>query len=284
MILEIKNISKSYKDKKVLDSINLTLRPGVYGLLGPNGAGKTTLINIITGLLKQDEGSIDASGFSKSYLDVIGYLPQHQCYYNNFTGVEFIEYIMALKNYKCDKPRDYAMKLLSEVNLSDVAKKKIRTYSGGMKQRVGIAQALVGNPELLIFDEPTAGLDPEERIRFRNIISYISTEKIVILSTHIVTDVSYIAKEIIMLNKGKVISVGVQRDIINTIKDKVWEFFCSEQEVAEQMRLHKISNITTVENGCILRVVSEDIPNSDAKNVMPNLDDVCLYYFNEVNR
>lgn len=284
MKLKIENICKSYNNHQVLKDVNFTLTPGVYGLLGPNGAGKTTLINIITGLLKQDSGEILPSGFSTDYYNLIGYLPQNQEYYNNFTGLEFIEYMIALKKYKCENTKEYALKLLKDVNLADAVKKKIKAYSGGMKQRIGIAQALIGNPELLIFDEPTAGLDPEERIRFRNIISLISTNKIVIISTHIVNDVSYIAKEIIMLNQGKVIMSGKQKDIIDTIKGKVWEYLCEENSVLEQMKQYKVSNVMAEKNGCILRVVSDTQPCDNAKNVTANLEDVCLYYFNEVGR
>jgi ABC-type multidrug transport system ATPase subunit len=284
MELKIENICKSYKNKHVLNDINFIFTPGVYGLIGPNGAGKTTLINIITGLLKQDSGNITPSGFSEDYYNLIGYLPQNQEYYNNFTGLEFIEYMIALKKYNCKNSKEYALKLLNDVNLADVSKKKIKTYSGGMKQRIGIAQALIGNPELLIFDEPTAGLDPEERIRFRNIISLISTNKIVIISTHIVNDISYIAKEIIMLDKGEIIMSGLQKDIINTINDKVWEYYCEENKIIEQMKLFKVSNVMALSNGCILRVVSDTQPYGNAKNVPANLEDVCLYCFNEVDK
>lgn len=284
MKLEIQNICKSYKDKQVLNNVSHTFTSGVYGLLGPNGAGKTTLINIIIGLLSCNSGVILPSEFKNEYHNSIGYLPQNQEYYPNFTGLEFLEYMIALKKYKCEKPREYALKLLSDVNLADVANKKIKTYSGGMKQRLGIAQALLGDPELLVFDEPTAGLDPEERIRFRNILSYVSSNKIVIISTHIVSDVAYIAKEIVMLNKGELILSGAQKDIIRTLDKKVWECFCEEQNVLEQMKLFKVGNVMTVDGGCMLRIISDSKPTDNAVEVSANLEDACLYYFNEVTR
>lgn len=282
MILQIKNISKSYKNNKVLDNINITLKPGIYGLLGPNGAGKTTLINIITGLVKQDSGVIHSNGFSTNYTNVLGYLPQNQCYYNNFTGLELIEYIMELKNYRCVNKREYALKLLKDVNLYDVYNKKIKTYSGGMKQRIGIAQALIGNPELLIFDEPTSGLDPTERIRFRNILSYISTNKIIILSTHIITDISFIADKVIMLNKGKITLQGTEKEIVNTLNKKVWEVKCDKENIYSITKKYKVSSIGLTDYGYKLRIVSNSKPDKLATIVDPNLDDVCLYYFGEV--
>lgn len=281
MELKINKICKSYKDKQVLNNVNYEFTPGVYGLLGPNGAGKTTLINIITELLSCDSGTISPINFRNDYNNSIGYLPQNQEYYPNFSGLEFLLYMIELKKYKCEKPKEYAMKLLSDVNLADVANKKIKTYSGGMKQRIGIAQALLGDPELLIFDEPTAGLDPEERIRFRNVLSYVSANKIVIISTHIVSDVAYIAKEIIMLNKGNLILSGTQRDITSTIAGKVWECVATEQEVLEYMRNYKVSNVITQSDGCMLRIISEKKPTAEAVQVSANLEDACLYYFNE---
>lgn len=281
--LKIKNICKSYKSKQVLNNVSFEFTPGIYGLLGPNGAGKTTLINIITGLLPCNSGLILPEDFKNEYQNSIGYLPQNQEYYPNFTGLEFLLYMIALKKYKCKNPREYAMRLLNDVNLSDVANKKIKTYSGGMKQRVGIAQALLGDPELLIFDEPTAGLDPEERIRFRNIISYLSSEKIVIISTHIVSDIAYTAKEILMLNKGNLILSGAQKDIVHTLDGQVWESFCREQDVLEQMKLFKVSNVSTVQDGCVLRIICNKQPTPNATPVPANLEDVCLHYFNEVN-
>lgn len=284
MKLEIKDICKSYKGKQVLCSVSHTFTPGVYGLLGPNGAGKTTLINIITGLIACDSGTLHHSEFTNEYRNSIGYLPQNQEYYPNFTGLEFLLYMIALKKYKCEKPKDYAMKLLKDVNLDEVANKKIKTYSGGMKQRIGIAQALLGEPELLIFDEPTAGLDPEERIRFRNILSFISSNRIVIISTHIVSDVAYIAKEIVMLNKGELILSGTQKSIVETLDGKVWEYSCPEEDVLAVMKELRVSSIVAAENSCLLRIVSDTQPFSNAVGASANLEDACLYFFNEAGK
>ena len=223
MLLEIKSVSKSYGKNKALDNFSLTLTNGVYGLLGPNGAGKSTLISIITGLIFPDSGIVKYTDSENNILgNTLGFLPQYQSFYSNFTAEEMLLYMMCLKDFNTQNPKKYVMELLEQVNLQDSCRKKIRTFSGGMKQRLGIAQALIGNPNVIIFDEPTAGLDPKERIRFRNIISSLGKDKIIILSTHIVTDVAYVAKVIILIDKGKLIYAEPQNKIIQKVLGKVW--------------------------------------------------------------
>ncbi len=283
MLLEIKSVSKSYGEKKALDNFSLTLTNGVYGLLGPNGAGKSTLISIITGLIFPDSGNIKYTDSENNILgNTLGFLPQYQSFYGNFTAEEMLLYMMCLKDFNPEKPKKYVEELLEQVNLQDSCRKKIRTFSGGMKQRLGIAQALIGNPNVIIFDEPTAGLDPKERIRFRNIISSLGKDKIIILSTHIVTDIAYIAKEIILIDKGKLIYAESQNEIIKKVIGKVWSYKCNENDVISIMNNYRVSNVLADEKGFILRVISDKKPFETAVSVIPNLDDVCLYCFGEI--
>ncbi len=283
MELVLKNISKSYKNKKALDNFSLVLTNGVYGLLGPNGAGKTTLINIITGIIKADNGFIEFNGAETSVIsDHLGYLPQYQNYYKNFTAKEFLKYMIALKDYKPNNTNIYIDNLLSEVNLTEQKNMKISHFSGGMKQRLGIAQTLIGDPLIIIFDEPTAGLDPKERIRFRNIISSLGKDKIIILSTHIVTDVDYIAKEIILLNNGRLIDCAPRRQFTQSIKGKVWKVETESDSITEFMNNYKISNITTNEKGFTLRIISDNKPFENAVPCPAELEDVCIYYFGDM--
>ena len=283
MELSIKNITKTYGKKRALDNFTLDFKPGVYGLLGPNGAGKSTLIGTITGLVAPDCGTVKYTDEKGCNLhEKLGYLPQYQSYYRNYSATEFLKYIIALKDYKPDDPKSYIEELLHLVNLSDVGNKKIGAFSGGMKQRLGIAQALVGEPNVLIFDEPTAGLDPKERVRFRNIISSLGSEKIVILATHIVSDISYIANEIILLYNGVLTDFGTQREITEKINGKVWEFTCKAQEVLDIMNRIRVSNVVSQGENCLIRAVCDDKPTSSAENVTPDLEDVCLYSFGEL--
>lgn len=211
MELVLKNISKKYKDKTALNSISAVFRPGVTGLLGANGAGKTTLMRIICGILKPTEGSVTFEGMGVSdelYRDALGYLPQDFGYYPGFTGRDFLMYMAALKGIEKNSAKRKADRLLKLVGLEEAADKKIRTYSGGMKQRLGIAQAIINDPKIIILDEPTAGLDPKERVRFRNLIAELAKSSIVILSTHIVSDVEHIADRILMLKDGRIIFDG----------------------------------------------------------------------------
>lgn len=211
MELVINRLSKQYKNKIAADRISITLHKGVYGLLGANGAGKTTLMRIICGILKPDSGTVSFDGIDVSqeeYRSVLGYLPQDFGYYPEFTGKDFLLYMAVLKGLEKPLAKRKADELLNLVSLQNVAKKKIKTYSGGMKQRLGIAQALLNDPKLLILDEPTAGLDPKERVRFRNLIESLGKESIVLLSTHIVSDIEHIADEILMMKEGRMIYSG----------------------------------------------------------------------------
>lgn len=211
MELVINRLSKQYKNKIAADRISITLHKGIYGLLGENGAGKTTLMRIICGILKPDSGTVSFDGIDVSqeeYRSVLGYLPQDFGYYPEFTGKDFLLYMAALKGLEKPLAKRKADELLNLVSLQNVAKKKIKTYSGGMKQRLGIAQALLNDPKLLILDEPTAGLDPKERVRFRNLIESLGKESIVLLSTHIVSDIEHIADEILMMKEGRMIYSG----------------------------------------------------------------------------
>lgn len=285
MKLDIKDISKSYvKKKKALSHINISFTPGVYGLLGPNGAGKSTLINIITDNIRADSGQVlyngeDIYSLKERYRDIIGYMPQQQVLYDNFTGEEFLWYMAALKGIDKKIAKKRINELLNMVNLYSEKDKKVGSYSGGMKQRILIAQAMLNDPDILIMDEPTAGLDPSERIRIRNFLSTISENKIIILATHIVSDIESIAKEIIILRDGKVINAGKPETLLSEISNKVFEVkvdINSEYNVQSS----KIANIRIGENEKIYRVVQDDIPEGfDYVNAKAGLEELYLYYF-----
>ncbi len=222
MELLLDRVTKQYSNKIVVDRITVGLKPGVIGLLGANGAGKTTLMRMICGILKPSSGSISFEGLDASdemYRDALGYLPQDFGYYPNFTGMEFLMYMAALKGIDKKSAKSKCKGLLKIVNLEDSANKKIKTYSGGMKQRLGIAQAVLNDPKILILDEPTAGLDPKERVRFRNLIAELGKDAIVILSTHIVSDVEHIADRILMMKDGNIIFDGNGAEIHENLEE-----------------------------------------------------------------
>lgn len=283
MELALKGLTKSYKKKKALDDFSLTFNEGVYGILGPNGAGKSTLINIITGIIKSDSGTISfADGDCRDYLPHLGFMAQSQDFYPNFTARELILYIMALKNVKPPNPKEYADEILKRVNLYEQRNKKIGAHSGGMKQRLGIAQAIVGEPKVLIFDEPTAGLDPKERIRFRNVISSLANNKIVILATHIVTDIAFVAKTVVLMNNGKIIRSGSQGELCEEIAGKVWEADTSYDKVMELMQSSMVSNVLSVGDKYRVRLIAETEPLPGSESTAPNLEDVCIFHFGEM--
>lgn len=287
MNLKLSNITKAYskgKNKRnALEDFTLEMTEGVYGILGPNGAGKSTLINIITGIIKSDSGTISFSdGDCRDYLPHLGFMAQNQDFYPNFTARELILYIMALKNVKPPKPKEYADEILKKVNLYEQRNKKIGAHSGGMKQRLGIAQAIVGDPKVLIFDEPTAGLDPKERIRFRNVISSLANDKIVILATHIVTDIAFVARTVVLMNEGKIVRTGSQGQLCSEIEGKVWEAETSYDKVMELMKGSMVSNVISVGEQYRVRLIAENCPLENGKNAAPNLEDVCIFHFGEI--
>ena len=289
MRLEIKNLCKTYKKGvvKALDDFSVTLTPGVYGLLGPNGAGKSTLMNIITDNLNADSGEVLYDGeeikkLGKDYRTVLGYMPQQQGLYDDFTLNRFLWYMAALKGLKKKEAKEKITQLLETVNLTDAAHKKLGSFSGGMKQRALIAQALLNNPEILILDEPTAGLDPKERIRIRNFISEIAEDKIVLISTHVVSDIEFIAKEIILLKKGQLISHDSPNKLTKELENKVFEVEIQREDLKYFQDNYRVSNLCHNDNSIIVRIVTDNPPTDfQYTTAKPTLEDLYLYIFEQ---
>ena len=284
MRLTLENISKLYGDTIALAHINLTLEHGIYGLLGPNGAGKTTLMRIMTDLLVPSTGRVLLDGQDIAIMGAVfrrklGYLPQDFGVYPNFTAEQFLLYIARLKGLSKFEAKQQTDKLLHMVGLEDKSRKKLKGFSGGQRQRVGIAQALLGNPEILILDEPTAGLDPEERIRFRGIISNLSQQKTVLLSTHIVSDLEAVANEVILLQKGNVLAVKTPFELLEQINSYVWIVSVPTSEETALTKKYVCSNIMHTDGRSVIRVLSKNKPHSDAISTTPNMEDMYLYYF-----
>ncbi|CRZ34028.1 ABC-2 type transport system ATP-binding protein [Herbinix hemicellulosilytica] len=284
MELVIDRLSKHYKNKMAVDRVSLTLKEGVYGLLGANGSGKTTLMRMICGVLKPTSGEVKFNGIDVSeekFRDLLGYLPQDFGYYPEFTAYDFLLYLSSLKGLTRQRAKDRTSELLKLVGLSDVAKKKIKSFSGGMKQRLGIAQALLNNPKILVLDEPTAGLDPNERVRFRNLISRLGKDRIVLLSTHIVSDVEYIASTILLMKNGQIIHKGPLEEIIRPIEGKVFECLVDCNTAEYLIANYPIINVREEKDKTFLRLVAEKAPCKEAKAVTAVLEDLYLYYFNK---
>ncbi|PAD34238.1 ABC transporter ATP-binding protein [Terribacillus saccharophilus] len=286
MTLEINNITKKFEKNIVLNDISVALESGVYGLLGANGSGKTTLMRIICGVIKANEGTViyngeDTNEKSVPFRSILGFLPQDFRYYPDFTGLKFLLYMAALKGLDNKTAKEKCNELLHLIGLEAVKNKKIKKYSGGMKQRLGIAQAMINDPKVLILDEPTVGLDPKERVRFRNLISSFSKEKIIILSTHIVSDVEYIADEILILNNRKVENRGTAVELVKEIEGQVWECIVQPAAADEMRAKYIVSNEKHETEGMILRVISKEQPTRNATMVQPTLEDLYLYYLRE---
>ncbi|MBW9155484.1 ABC transporter ATP-binding protein [Clostridium tagluense] len=284
MELVIDKVSKKFKNKLAVNNFSVSLSNGIYGLLGPNGSGKTTLLRIIADVVNPTEGNIYLDGKSKKvleedYRDLIGYMPQDMGFYKNFTPEKFLYYVSELKDIDKRVAKEKIVELLKLVNLENDKDKKIGRLSGGMRQRLGIAQALLNDPEILILDEPTAGLDPNERIRFKNLIANISKDKIVILSTHIVSDVEFIANEILIMKDGALIGKAIPSEFTKQLRGKVWSRAITEDELYELDSKYKIVNTYRDEDSIVVRIVGDEKPLECAKAQEPNLEDVFFYYF-----
>lgn len=285
--MELKTIelTKKFGSKAAVNGLNITLSNGVYGLLGANGAGKTTLMRLLCNIQNPTSGKIllngkNIVGLGEKYRELLGYLPQYFGYYPNFTALDFLLYIAALKGLSEKTAKKKSKELLEAVGLSAESKHKIQTFSGGMKQRLGIAQAMLNDPHILILDEPTAGLDPKERVRFRNLISVFAKKRIVILSTHIVSDVEFIAEKIIMMKSGQVVHFGKPQEITAEINGQVWECIVPSEKAEKSAATFNISNLRNIDGSqTILRIIADHPPMENALPVQPNLEDLYLFYF-----
>lgn len=284
MELILDRITKQFKNKIAVDRICLALHSGIYGLLGANGSGKTTLMRMICGILTPTSGEVTFDNMdvgSADYRDKLGYLPQDFGYYPDFTAIDFLLYMSSLKGLNKHDARTRSNALLQKVGLHAVAKKKIKTYSGGMKRRLGIAQALLGDPRILILDEPTAGLDPKERVRFRNLIARLGEDRIVLLSTHIVSDIEDIATMILVMKNGQIIHRGSLDEIMREIDGKVYECRLDAEAADAFIKDHPVINVKQTEDGYELRIISDKYPGGSAVPVPATLEDLYLYYFED---
>ncbi len=286
-MLKINELSKSYGNNLALNKFSYRFEHGVYALLGPNGSGKSTLMNIITQNLKYDEGEINLDGedtgkMGARFREKLGFMPQYPGMYPSFSAQDFLRYMAVLKGIKKKDADPQIEELLKAVELYDVRNHRIGSFSGGMKQRLALAQALLGNPEIVILDEPTAGLDPKQRIAMRNYISGVSMNKTVIIATHLVSDVEFIAREIIMLKKGVISDSGSPYDLTAKIEGQVWQTTVRPEEVQKMQAAHRVVSIQVGDNGVILRILSDRKPTETAVNVLPILEDYYLHIFGDI--
>jgi ABC-2 type transport system ATP-binding protein len=285
MELTIQGLTKRYKDKTAVNNVNLTLTPGVWGLLGANGAGKTTLMRMIAGILTPTSGKVQYDGIEiktlgESYRDVFGYLPQNFGFYPEFTVTDYLQYMASLKGLPQKDTNLKIDELLHQLTLADVRNKHIRKLSGGMQRRVGIAQALLNDPDILILDEPTSGLDPGERIRFRNILSEFAQQRIVLISTHIVSDVEYIANRNAIMKDGKIIAVDTTDELVKMMDGKVWQGTIPAEQLHHYERTVRVVSVRNEDGGNVsVRYIAENssLPNSQA--TAPRLEDLYLWLF-----
>lgn len=285
MELKIDHISKQFQDKLAVDDVTLSITPGVWGLLGANGAGKTTLMRMIADIMTPTSGQILYDGvpvttLGKTYRNIFGYLPQEFGFYPEFTVKDHLEYVAALKGLNGEQTKRRTNALLEQLGLADVRKKRIAKLSGGMKRRVGIAQALLNDPEVLILDEPTSGLDPAERVRFRNLLSEFAKDRIVLISTHIVSDVEYIAAQNAMMKDGRLLTTGTTEELVRQVEGKVWICVIPVDQVAAWERKLPIVNLRNeADNRVSIRYLAEQPMTEDSVQETPHLEDLYLWLF-----
>ena len=282
--LEFIHVTKKYGEKQALSDFTVVLQPGIYGLLGPNGAGKSTLMNLLTDNIRRTSGEILYNGeeilkSGAKFRSKIGYMPQQQGMYEQFSGERFLYYIAALKGMKKRDAAQQIEKYLELVGLKKDSKRRVGGYSGGMRQRLMFVAALLGDPEILILDEPTAGLDPEERIKIRNYVSELSGERIVILATHVVSDIECIAYQVVLLKKGKLLGCKKPQEWLEELRGHVYELMCDYNEMEDLQKRYRISNIRQEMNGLAMRVVTDEkLSGKNISMVEPTIEDVYIYY------
>ena len=286
MELKITNLSMEFGSLKAVDSISCSLTGGVYGLLGVNGAGKTTLMRMLTTLMRPSSGCItwdgqDIFALGGEYRKLLGYLPQEYGFYPEFSVMDYLLYIASIKGLRPSVARRRAGLLLKQVGLYGERERKMKTLSGGMKRRVGIAQAMLNDPRILILDEPTAGLDPSERVRFRNLISEMSEDRIVLLSTHIVSDIEYIAGNIFLMKNGSFLRTGSAQDIIASMPQRVWRTVVPKSQIDSFLSTFQVCNIRTVPGGAEIRALSAEPPAEGSVEQAATLEDAFLCYFGQ---
>lgn len=287
MELTLDRLTKQFGARIAVDRVSATLTPGVTGLLGANGAGKTTLMRMVCDVLRPTGGQIlldgrDAQELGDEYRALLGYLPQDFGYYPDFTALDFMRYMATLKGFSSRDGRARSMDLLEEVGLADDARRKVKTFSGGMRQRLGIAQAMINDPAILVLDEPTAGLDPKERVRFRNLIAGFAQDKVVILSTHIVSDVEFIANRILVMRQGSFVLDGTPEQVVAQATGKVWECHAEAHRAEEMAAQMQVANVRYAADGhAVVRVVADEPPMAGASAVEPTLEDLYLLVFRD---
>lgn len=287
MKLEIKNLTKQYGKQLALNDLSITFKPGIYGILGANGAGKSTMMNLLTDNLKRDGGEIlwngtDILSLGQKFRRLLGYMPQQQGFYEHITAQTFLYYMADLKGLPKKQAAQEIDKLLEVTNLFHVRHKKLGGYSGGMKQRVLLAQALLGDPKVVILDEPTAGLDPKERIRIRNFILAFSRNRIILLATHIVSDIESISDQILMMKKGCMVGIAAPYDLVESVADKVKELPCLPEDLERMQERYKVGNVFQRRGETWVRVIGDDLP-AEGQYAADHLtlEDVYLYYLGE---